>query len=162
LVVFVLFVIPTDLLLGDDDTANPPAVTAKTAAPNPTPSAPDGRSVYWESLEPGMCIASEDPNDMDVIVVDCSAEHEDEVTSSTTLAGSEKWPGDDAVDKAAERKCKSAFASYVGLGIAKSRLDLDYWSVDHDGWTDGDFTLICLVLDPSNDHLTRSLRGAHE
>jgi Septum formation len=152
-----------DLLLGDDDdTADRPVVTAETAAPDPTAAIPNGQSVYWEDLKPGMCIPTQDPSAIDVIVVDCSAEHEDEVTSTTALTGSEEWPGDNAVDKAGEKKCKSAFASYVGLGIDESRLDLDFWTVDQDGWTDGKVTLICLVLDPTNDHLTRSLRGAHE
>jgi Septum formation len=141
-------------------------VIAALAVPLSDDNTPDGQSVYWEDLQPGMCVRilriPGDPYAMDYTVVDCSAEHEEEVTSSTTLAGSQKWPGDDAVDKAAEKKCKSAFASYVGLGRAKSRLDQDFLTVDQDGWTDGDFTLICLVLDPDNDHLTRSLRGAHK
>jgi hypothetical protein len=150
------------LLLGDDDTANPPVVTAKTATPDPTASTTTGQLVYWEDLQPGMCLPNQDMWAMDNLVVDCTVEHEYEVTSATTLARSEKYPGDDAVDKAAEKKCKSAFASYVGLGIDESRLDLDFWTVGQDGWTDSEQTVICLVLDPSNDHLTRSLRGAHK
>jgi hypothetical protein len=164
-VVIVLSVIPTDLLLDDDNTAdpNPPAITTETAAPDPTAATPDGQLVYWEDLRPGMCVRIPgDPDGMSYIVVDCSAEHEEEVTSATKLVGSEKWPGDDAVDKAAAKKCKSGFASYVGLGIDESRLDLDSWTVGPYDWVDDKVTLICLVLDPSNEHLTRSLRGAHE
>jgi hypothetical protein len=51
---------------------------------------------------------------MDYLVVDCSAEHEEEVMSRGTLAGSDEWPGDTAVEDAALEKCKPAFATYVG------------------------------------------------
>jgi hypothetical protein len=139
------------LLLGDDDTADPdpPAVTA------------DGQRVYWQDLQPGMCIR-EDPNGMDYPVVDCSAEHEEEVMSRDTLARSKEYPGDAAVDDAAQKKCETAFAAYVGLELDESRLDLDFLTPDKDSWTAGKVTLICLVLDPDHDQITRALRGAHE
>jgi hypothetical protein len=99
-------------LLGDDETgaADSSAVDA------------DVDRVYWEDLEPGMCVR-EDPNEMDYIVVDCRAEHEEEVMSRDTLAGSKEWPGDAALEDAADEKCESAFESYVGLGIDESQLD---------------------------------------
>jgi hypothetical protein len=60
--------------------------------------------VYWEDLQPGMCVR-EDPNGMDYIVVDCSAEHEEEVMSRGTLEGSKEWPGDAALKT---RRARSA------------------------------------------------------
>jgi hypothetical protein len=47
--------------------------------------------VYWEDLQPGMCVR-EDPNGMDFLVVDCRAEHEEEVMSRGTLVGSKERP----------------------------------------------------------------------
>jgi hypothetical protein len=45
----------SELLVGDDQTADPepPAITAETASPNPP--AVDEPRVYWEDLQPGMC-----------------------------------------------------------------------------------------------------------
>jgi hypothetical protein len=117
--------------------------------------------VYWEDLQPGMCVR-EDPNGMDYLVVNCSAEHEEEVMLRGTLPGSDEWPGDAAIDDAAWEKCTSAFASYVGLRIDESRLDFNFVTPDKDGWTDSKPTLICLVVDPSQDQITRALRGANE
>jgi hypothetical protein len=117
--------------------------------------------VNWEDLRPGMCVR-EDPNGMDYIVVDCSAEHEEEVISRGTLEGNKEWPGDAALEDTAGEKCKSAFASYVGLELGDSRLDFDFVTPAEDSWTDGKVTLICLVLDPDHDQITRALRGAHE
>ena len=56
----------------------------------------------------------------------------------------------------------SAFATYVGLDPDESRLDFDFLTPDKDSWNHGKVTLICLVLDPDHDQITRSLRGAHE
>jgi len=127
--------------------------------------------VYWEDLQPGMCIR-EDPNGMDYLVVDCNAEHEEEVMSRSTLARSDEWPGDAAVEDAALEKCKPAFATYVGLELHESRLDLDFSTPDKDSWNDvfpilrspmiGKATLICFVWDPRHDQITRALRDAHE
>ena len=117
--------------------------------------------VYWEDLQPGMCIR-EDPSPTDYLVVDCNAAHEEEVMARSTLAGSDKWPGDAALEDAAGEKCKPAFAAYVGLPWNESRFDWDFVTPDEDNWTDGKVTLICVVWDQDQDQITRSLRGAHE
>jgi hypothetical protein len=159
-VLAIVFVQLVDLgsLLGDHETGatDSPAVTTDSPAVTT-----DGQRVYWQDLQPGMC-TREDPNEMDYIVVDCTAEHEEEVMSRGTLAGSKEWPGDAALEDTAGEKCKSAFASYVGLKLDDSRLDFNFLTPDKDSWNDGKVTLICLVLDPYHHQITRSLRGAHE
>ncbi|HKN42551.1 MAG TPA: septum formation family protein [Propionibacteriaceae bacterium] len=127
--------------------------------------------VYWEDVQPGMCVR-DDPNGTDYLVVDCNAEHEEEVMSRSTLARSDEWPGDAAVEDMAGEKCKPAFATYVGLELDQSRLDFDFATPDESSWNDiipvlrssmiGRATLICLVWDPDHDQITRALRGAHE
>jgi hypothetical protein len=94
------------------------------------------------------------------IVVDCRAEHGEEVMSRDTLAGSKEYPGDDAVFDAARAKCEPAFAAYVGVQWGDSQLDVDYLTAFEDTWKAGKVTLICLVMDPYNT-LTGSVRGAH-
>jgi hypothetical protein len=111
---------------------------------------------------PARDVLREVPIGMDYIVVDCSAEHQDEVMSRGTLGGSKEWPGDAALWDAGADKCLSAFASYVGLDPDESRLDFDFLTPDKGSWNDGKGTLICFVLDPSHDQITRALRDAHE
>ena len=117
--------------------------------------------IYWEDLQPGMC-GSEEPNDLDYLVVDCDAEHEEEVIFRGTITGIAEWPGDAVVEAEALEKCTPAFASYVGKKFDDSRLDFSYVTPDEEAWNDGKVTLICLVLDPDHDLITRSLRDAHE
>lgn len=155
-IVFVQLMLP-DLLLGDKEAGAADSPVDTTESPADTT---DGQSVYWEDLRTGMCIRdivypSEDP-----IVVNCGVKHEEEVMSRSTLAGIK--PGDAALEDTAGEKCKSAFESYVGLKLADSRLDLDFLTPDKEDWNHGKVTLICFVIDPDNDRITRSLRGAHE
>jgi Bacterial PH domain len=127
--------------------------------------------VYWEDLQPGMCVRDV-ANGMDYLVVDCNAEHEEEVISRSTLAGSDEWPGDVAVEVAALEKCSPAFATYVGLALHESEFDVDFTAPDEDSWGDlfpvlrspmiGKATLICFGWDPRHDQITGALRGLHK
>ncbi|HET7277548.1 MAG TPA: septum formation family protein [Dermatophilaceae bacterium] len=152
--------------VGDPPSTMSSATTAaSTATSSPRAAGPlsKPRRVYWENLKPTMCVRFPPATDATyVTVVDCRAEHQEEVTSRTSLAGGTRWPGDDAVDAASEVKCRAAFERYVGIAYDRSRLELDSVTTDATGWADGDHTLVCLVLDPANEHLTRMLRTAKE
>lgn len=141
------------------------ATSASTATSSSRPAGPlsKPKRVYWEDLKPMMCVRFPQATEATyVTVVDCRVEHQEEVTSRTTLVGGTKWPGDAAVNAASEVKCRAAFESYVGIAYDGSRLELDSVTTDAAGWADGDHRLICLVLDPANEHLSRTLRRAHE
>ena len=109
-----------------------------------------------------MCVRNpSSASELYITVVDCRATHDEEVTLRGLLTGTRKWPGDAAVDAAAEAKCHAAFASYVGVPFEQSRLENDFYTTDRTGWSAGDHRLICLVYDPDDSSLTRSLRGSH-
>lgn len=150
-----------------DTASSPSSATTSASTPTAVPKARGPlikpRRIYWEDLKPAMCVRL--PQGTGVLyltVVDCRAAHQEEVMSRSTLSGGRKWPGDDAVNAASEVKCRAAFASYVGIGFDDSKLEMDSFTTDAAGWADGDHTVVCLVLDPGNEHLTRTLRGAHQ
>ena len=143
--------------------ATPSSTPAASSAP-PDASQPNRplskpRKIYWEDLTAGMCLRTAPESALDMPVVDCRAAHEDEVITRTVMAGPGKWPGDEVIETSAEAKCRTAFATYVGIGYDDSRLELDFWTVDPDGWRDGGRTLVCLVYDPSDPTLTGALKG---
>ena len=141
----------------DVHAATDPAVDAAPRAP-----LVKAKRIYWENLKPGMCVRHpSSASALYITVVDCSATHDAEVTLRALLTGTRKWPGDDAVDAAAEATCNSAFASFVGVPFEQSRLETDYYTTDRTGWSAGDRRLVCLVYDPDDTTLTRSLRGSH-
>jgi hypothetical protein len=142
----------------------PPKSTRPPTQPSTRPPAhlAKAKRIYWEDLRAGMCIRNPSSASAKFItVVDCKATHDDEVTLRALLTGTRKWPGDDAVDASAQAKCQAAFASYVGVPFEQSRLETDYATTDRAGWSAGDHRLICLVYDPDDSSLTRSLRGSH-
>lgn len=154
---------PTVSDTASSTSSGPTSASTATAGSGSTRPPDKPKRVYWEDLKPTMCVRFPQATDTTyVTVVDCRVGHQEEVMSRTTLAGGTKWPGDDAVDAASEVKCRAAFESYVGIAYDDSRLELDSVTTDAAGWADGDHTLVCLVLDPANEHLTRTLRKAQE
>jgi len=142
--------------------ATPGATSAATGTPEasqPTKPLSKPRKIHWEDLKAGMCLTTAPESASDIPVVDCRAAHADEVITRTVLTGPSKWPGDDVIDASADTKCRAAFATYVGVGYDDSRLELDFWTNDRDGWNDGARTLVCLVYDPSTPTLTGAFKG---
>lgn len=144
-------------------TSSPTASSSEagpSASEKPTAAAGPER-IYWEDLMPGMCfVTPEDPAAISVTVVDCRTTHDHEVIGNTDLPGTDTWPGDDAVDKAAGEQCEKSFDSYVGVDYDLSELEIDYFTTDREGWEDGDHTLICMVFDPGDESLSKSLKGS--
>jgi len=141
------------------------AVPSATDGPTAEPSVPveEVESVYWQDVEPGMCIVDpEVPDDFDVQVVDCSAGHHTEVIARTSLPGTKTHPGDAAVDRVAMATCVREFDRYVGVAWDTSRLSVDYITTVLEDWERGDRTVVCLLFDPEADLMTRSFKGSRE
>lgn len=132
----------------------------RTPTPKPTPTLTTGR-VYWEDLEPGMCIDTRKlDSDYDYWVVPCKAKHDREVVKTTTLPGTNTWPGDRAVAKLADSTCRAAFKKYVGISYNKSDLQVDFITTVKEDWQDGFRTAVCLVFDPDHKTIKHSLKGS--
>jgi hypothetical protein len=138
-------------------TSSTPSATASSSSKGPLAKA---KRVYWENLKSGMCVVNPTSDPYNVKVVDCRAPHEEEVTARTTLTGPRKWPGDSAIEEAADTKCRASFATYVGIDYDSSQLDIDYFTADKQGWEDGGHRLICMAYDPNHETLTATLKGA--
>ena len=155
---------------GSTSSPTPPtpssAATASTptrsATPTPTPTPDTGpRRVYWEDLEPGMCVDTKKlKSDYDFWVVPCTKKHNREVVANTTLPGTTKWPGDKAVSKASDTVCRAAFKKYIGISYNRSGLQLDAYTTEEEGWAEGDRTAVCFVFDPDHATVTHSLKGS--
>ncbi|MFD3535381.1 DUF4190 domain-containing protein [Streptomyces sp. NPDC058664] len=79
------------------------------------------------SLRTGQCFS--DPGKLeeyatDVTIVDCDRPHDGEVTGGFKVTGIDKWPGEDAIDEIAEKRCETVNAAYA----------MDTWAVPQDVW----------------------------
>ena len=140
-----------------------PSATKPPATPSPKPSKPvaKAKSVYWESLKPGMCVRLPEKDEaINMTVTDCRAEHDAEVSLRSRLEGGHNYPGDQKIDAAAEKICEKALESYVGKAYNESQLDWDYVSPARDAWGDGSRRLICMVFDPEAETTSVPFKGS--
>ncbi|MFH8711211.1 DUF4190 domain-containing protein [Streptomyces zaomyceticus] len=79
------------------------------------------------SLRTGQCFLDEgklEEYTTDVTIVDCDRPHDGEVSGGFKVTGFDKWPGEDAIDAIAEKRCETVNAAYA----------LDTWAVPVDVW----------------------------
>jgi Septum formation len=106
------------------------------------------------SLRTGECV---DPHGQSASVVSCNTPHDAEVFATFTLPES-KWPGDTAVQAAANSGCATRLTGYINPQLAIS-LSSTYVYPDSVAWQAGTRTVICEVTATSGQ-LTGSVRGA--
>ncbi|WP_435974230.1 DUF4190 domain-containing protein [Streptomyces sp. Qhu_M48] len=79
------------------------------------------------SLRTGQCFIDDgklEEYTTDVTVVDCERPHDGEVTGGFKVTGFDTWPGEEAIDKIAVKRCETVNAAYA----------MDTWAVPQDVW----------------------------
>ncbi|HEY3509802.1 DUF4190 domain-containing protein [Kribbella sp. NPDC051137] len=126
-----------------------------------TSGAPDpgSSSVYVDELAVGDCFDETSVED-EVIRRDCPVEHDGELVASVDLpAGA--YPGDKAIDDAADQACAGPFGAYVGKSRDESELELAWWTPDKPTWNSGDHRVLCAAYGPGTDKLTGTVKNSH-
>jgi Septum formation len=128
-----------------------PVAPSKTKIPGRQPHGPlrKAKKVYWNQLKTGDCFKGWTDTAVSLTRVDCRSPHEEEVTGTFTLSGS-RYPGDNAVEKAGDARCKKYFTRYVGIDWDSSAYNYDYATPDRSGWRYGDRLVICVADDPNH------------
>ena len=134
-----------------------PVAPSKKKIPGHQPHGPlrKAKKVYWDQLKTGDCFKGWSEKGSTVITrVDCRSRHEEEVTGTFNLRGGSRYPGDKAVEKASDARCKKYFARYVGIDWDSSWYNYADATPDRSDWRYGDRLVICMAEDP--DHLENS------
>lgn len=92
-----------------------------------------------------------------VPTVPCSQPHDSEAYHAFNLPDGD-YPGDDAVEAAADEGCFAAFESFVGISYQESVLDFAYYFPTTSSWAQGDREILCIAYDPAGQ-VTGSLQG---
>jgi hypothetical protein len=133
-------------------TVSPTPSPSKTKIPGRQPHGPlrKAKKVYWDQLTTGDCFKGwTEKGSYTITRVDCRSPHEEEVTGKFNLSAS-RYPGDNAVDKAGDARCKKYFTRYVGIDWDSSAYNYDYATPDSDSWRYGDRLVICVADDPNH------------
>jgi len=95
----------------------------------------------------------------DVIARPCGEGHQYELIMSGSMpAGA--YPDDAGFVEWLGLNCVPAFEAYLGISYDRSRYDISWFQPTSDGWSQGDRSVQCAVVDPDQASLTGSLRNA--
>jgi hypothetical protein len=143
-----------------------PVAPSKKKIPGHQPHGPlrKAKKVYWDQLKTGDCFKGwTEKGTYTVTRVDCRSPHEEEVTGTFNLRGGSRYPGDAAVEKASDARCKKYFARYVGIDWDSSAYNYNDATPDRSNWRHGDRLVICMAEDPDRPKNSRiSLRNVKE
>jgi hypothetical protein len=129
------------------------------SSPEPVSSYSAGPTASVDDLAVGECF-NDGPQEDEVVRQPCTAAHDGEIISDVTLADG-PYPGDNGVDKAADRSCTPAFTSYIGKDPDDSELDLFYWTPTESLWADNDRLVVCAAYGPDHEKLTTTVKNSH-
>jgi Septum formation len=111
-----------------------------SGSPEPVSSYSTDPTTTVDDLAVGDCF--DDGNAEGVVRLPCTVAHDGEIIGIVTLPEG-PYPGDNGVDKAADRACTHDFTKYVGKSVDDSELDLYYWPPNEDRWNDDDRVVVC-------------------
>ncbi|WP_350279371.1 DUF4190 domain-containing protein [Kribbella sp. HUAS MG21] len=121
-------------------------------------SDPSGTSsTYVDELAVGECFNDTKTED-EVVRQPCPTEHDGEIVAIVTLPAGE-YPGNNGIDKAADRACRPEFGTYVGKSSDESELYLSWWTPDKSAWDHGDRRILCAAYGP-DDKITGTVKNS--
>ena len=112
------------------------------------------------ALRVGDCLDMVEGEQVETVpVVPCGEPHSDEVYHDFELPDGD-YPGDDALNTAAEEGCLAAFEPFVGLAYEESTLYVAWYSPSEMSWNGFDDRVVsCVISDPAGS-VTGSLANA--
>jgi hypothetical protein len=72
------------------------------------------------------------------------------------------YPGTATLQSFAREGCPGPFASYVGISVDETTLDVGYFRPTEDGWKDGDRAFTCYLTKEDGSGLTQSMKGSKQ
>jgi hypothetical protein len=112
-------------------------------------------------LQVGDCFDLKDPDAQVVDKVEakpCTQAHEYEMYFAADMPGG-NYPSEDEFTTWIQQNCLPAFESYVGMGFDESALQILPVTPTEELWHD-DRSVQCALVDPGDEELTSSLKGA--
>ena len=111
-------------------------------------------------MQVGQCILlPEEKTATTVETTNCTSEHDAEVFYMTSVDDGD-FPGEAALNNAAEKVCISNFKDYVGSHYVTSTLDATWMLPTKDSWAQNDRSITCLARLLDHSKLTKSVKDS--
>lgn len=115
------------------------------------------------TAEVGACVNTSDMEGEEITeipTVDCSEEHDAQVFHVFDLEDGD-FPGDEAVDAAADEGCLGQFETFVGTPYEESALDYAYIQPTQETWDQADDReILCVMFAMDGSTTTESYEGS--
>lgn len=135
-----------------------------TDASASTEASAEGSVVSAFDLEVGDCFDTDDVSTVDeVTVTSCDTSHVYEVFGLTDYDAEETadFPGDDALNSAANAACRPAFEEYVGVAYDDSEWFGTFINPSEETWANGDREIVCVLHTEDETEVTGSAEGSN-
>ena len=111
-------------------------------------------------MQVGQCILlPEEKTATTVETTNCTSEHDAEVFYMTSVDDGD-FPGEAALNNAAEKVCISNFEAYVGKRFVSSTLDATWMIPTKDSWAQNDRSIVCLAFAMNHSKLKQSVKDS--
>ena len=115
------------------------------------------------TAEAGECINTADVSSGEITEIptlDCSEEHDAQIFHVFDIDDGD-YPGDDAVQTAADEGCLGQFETFVGTGYEESALDYAYITPTQETWDQADDReVLCVLYAMDGSTTTESYEGS--
>ena len=137
-----------------------PARTSSSGRNPSAPSKPATGTIYFADLEVGHCFQDWTEGDTQVMAVDCSAPHDNEVYYVVELTADD-LPSENDLENRSLGLCLASFEPYVGALPDETTLDYGWLFPSDESWSEGDHTIACYLFAEDGSKLNQSAQNSY-
>lgn len=137
-----------------------PARTSSSGRNPSAPSKPATGTIYFADLEVGHCFQDWTEGDTQVMAVDCSAPHDNEVYYVAELT-EDDLPSENDLDSISRGLCFASFEPYVGALPDETTLNYSWLVPGDESWSEGDHTIACYLFAEDRSKLNQSAQNSY-
>lgn len=137
-----------------------PARTSSSGRNPTTPSKPATGTISFADLEVGQCFQDWTAGDTQVMAVDCSTPHDNEVYYVAELTDDD-LPSEDDLESRSLGLCFASFEPYVGALLDETTLNYGWLVPGAKDWSKGDHTIACYLFAEDGSKLNQSAQNSY-
>ena len=137
-----------------------PARTSSSGRNPTTPSKPVTGTISFADLEVGQCFQDWTAGDTQVMAVDCSTPHDNEVYYVAELTDDD-LPSENDLENRSLGLCLASFEPYVGALPDETTLDYGWLFPSDESWSEGDRDIACYLFAKDGSKLNQSAQNSY-
>ena len=142
--------------------SSPNPARTSSSGRNPTaPSKPATGPIYFADLAVGHCFQDWTEGDTQLMAVDCSTPHDNEVYYVAELT-EDDLPSENDLDRISSGLCLASFEPYVGALPDETTFEYSWLVPGEEAWSEGDHTIACYLFAADQSKLHQSAKNSYQ